>query len=107
MKKLKEFDRAIIKSQDLQLLNTEQTLPKFSTAFFKTFKGEYGKMQITEISKDGFNYQFIIFNNNCLIKEYNKETNNGLASFFEIKLDKNNSKLIIKPLKKSKILIIQ
>jgi len=103
----KKFDNTIIQSQDFYLLKAEQSLPKYSTAFFKTPEAEYGKMQITNIDDNEFNYQYIIFSKEGFIKEYNKETNNGLAKFFEIKPDERNSKLLIKPLKESKILIIQ
>jgi len=103
----KDYDYLIIKSQDLSLLKTEQKLPKYSTAFFKTSNGNYGKMQITEVSTENFNYQYIIFNDKGLIKEYNKKTNNGLAEFFNIKPDKYGYNLIITPLKESAILIIE
>lgn len=102
-----DYDYTIIKSQDFALQTSEQKLPKYSSAFFKTSNGNYGKMQITEINDDGFNYQYVIFNNSGLIKEYSKESNNGLSKFFDIKPDNNNYGLIITPLKNSKILIIQ
>lgn len=101
------YDFRIIKSQERAFLNKELNLSKYNTAIFKTSKGDYGKMQITKLEDDGFSYQFIIFNKNCIIKEYSKNTSDGLKDFFAIKPDERNRKLIITPIKTSTILIIE
>ena len=101
------YDNKIIKSQDYALSNKKQKIYESHTVFFKTPKGEYGKMQITEINKEDFKYQYVIFNKHGLIKEYNKSTNNGLVKVLDINKDENNDIFYITPIKGSKILIIQ
>ena len=103
----KDFDNTIIKSQEFAFSNKELTIPQYSTVLFKTSDGDYGKMQSTKISKEEFYYQYVIFNKDGIIKEYSENSNNGLDKFFNIKLNTKNYKLIMTPIKKSKLLIIQ
>lgn len=101
------IDNTIIKSQDSRLLSAEQTLPRYSTCIFKTEKGLYGKLQIVEINDETFSYQFVIFNTNGTVKEYNEKSNDGLNNYFDIKPNERNSSLIITSKNKSKILTLK
>ncbi len=101
-----KIDNQLIKSQQHFLHNNKTELPEYSTAIFVTNEGEFGKLQINEIDKNGFNFRYVIFNSDGTIKKYSAETNELLKDDFSFAPNKSNSKIEITPKGKAKCLVL-
>ncbi len=101
-----KIDLRIIKSQQQILSNTETTLPQSSTLIFETNSGDFGKMQIEQINKDGFKIRFVVFNRDGTIKTHSNKVDNLMEKDFEIAPNESNFKLIITPKNKAKCFVL-
>jgi len=92
-----KIDNRLIKSQQQFLLNEKTELPRYSTAIFETNEGDFGKLQITQIDKNGFELQYVVFASDGTIKKYSTGTNELLKDDFDFAPNKSNSKIEITP----------
>ncbi len=101
-----KIDPLIINSQKEALSSEEVALLPAGTLIFKTAVGYPGKMQIKDINKDGFEYRYVVFNHEGTIRSFSDGTQNGLSEDFDIRPDKDNYKLIIKPKDKAEAFVL-
>ncbi len=101
-----KIDNCLIKSQQQFLLRDKPELPRYSTAIFETNDGDFGKLQIIQIDKNGFKLQYVIFNSDGTIKKYSAETNELLKDDFNFVQNKNHSKVEITPKGKARCLVL-
>ncbi len=101
-----KIDNRLIKSQRQFMLSEKTELPRYSTAIFETNDGDLGKLQITQIDKNGFKLQYVIFNSDGKIKKYSAGTTELLKNDFGFTPDKSHSKIEITPKGKAKCLVL-
>ncbi|NOR73843.1 MAG: hypothetical protein GQ525_01655 [Draconibacterium sp.] len=101
-----KIDLRVIKSQQQILAGNETMLPQSSTLIFETNSGDFGKMQIEQINKDGFKIRFVVFNPDGTIKTHSNKGDNFMENDFEITPNENNSKLIVTPKNKTKCFVL-
>ncbi len=101
-----KIDNRLIKSQQQFLLSDKTELPRYSTAIFETNEGDFGKLQITQIDKNGFKLQYVVFNSDGTIKKYSAETNELLKDDFDFVQNKNRLRIEITPKGKAKCLVL-
>ena len=107
-----KVDLKIIKSQISQLKSEKTVLEQSSTLIFYQEDGYgegynvFGKVQINKIGENGFTYRYMVFGDEDEITGYSNNVNNALSRIFDISPDKNNWKLIFKPKKKTKCVIL-
>ncbi len=101
-----KIDYLIIKSQREFLLEDKTELPQSSTLIFETNSGDFGKMQIEQINKDGFKIRFVVFNRDGTIKTHSKKGDNLMENNFEIAPYESNFKLMITPRNKAKCFVL-
>ena len=101
-----KIDLRIIKSQQQILSDTETELPQSSTLIFETNSGNFGKMQIKQINKDGYKIRYVVFNPDGTIKTHSDETDNLPENNFEIAPNESNFKLIVTPKSKAKCFVL-
>ena len=101
-----KIDNRLIKSQQNNMHSTVCELPPASTFIFETNAGYFGKMQIKEINKNGYEIRYAIFNTDGSIKTHSNGTGILLEDDFEIHADKNNFKLIITQKNQSKCFVL-
>jgi hypothetical protein len=88
------------------MTSNEVVLSQATTLIFETTEGNYGKLQIKEITGNEFEVRFAIFNADVSIKIHSDGTNKCVESDFEIMLDKNKNKLKITPKDQSKCFVL-
>lgn len=101
-----KIDLRIIKSQQQILSNAETVLPQSSTLIFETNADNFGKMQIEQITKDGYKIRYVVFNPDGTIKDHSDGATELLKSDFEIAANESNFKLIIIPKSKAKCFVL-
>ncbi|MCF6331716.1 MAG: hypothetical protein L3J11_00415 [Draconibacterium sp.] len=101
-----KIDYLIIKSQQ-EILSTSKTeLPQSSTLIFETNSGDFGKMQIEQINKDGYKIRYVVFNSGRTIKTHSNKGDNLLENDFTIASNESNFKLIITPKNEAKCFVL-
>ncbi len=101
-----KIDLRIIKSQQKFLSGDKTELPQSSTLIFETNSGDFGKMQIEQINKDGYKIRYVIFNSNGKIKAHSNGTDNFPENNFDISPNESNFKLIITPKNKARCFVL-
>ena len=101
-----KIDNRLIKSQQQFMLNTTVELPRYSTAVFETNNGDFGKIQISKIDKNGFEMRYMVFNSDGSVKIYSDGTTSLLENDFEIITGKNSSKIKITPKAEAKCFVL-
>ncbi len=101
-----KIDYLIIKSQREFFSGEKTELPQSSTLIFETNDGEFGKMQIEEINKNGYKIRYVIFNYDGTIKAHSNGTDNLPENNFDIAPNDSNFKLIVTPKSKTKCFVL-
>jgi hypothetical protein len=107
-----KIDLKIIKSQDSQLGTDTVSLGKYRTAIFIQDNGNvgsgtsFGKIQIKQIGRDTFLYRYMIFDEENNVKSYSNGANDAISRIVKIKLDHKHKSLILIPIGKTKIKIL-
>jgi hypothetical protein len=101
-----KIDNRLIKSQQNYMLKKPLSLPHYATVIFKTSSGEFGKMQIKKIDKNGFELRYVLFNTDGLIKEYSQSTKKILKNSFKIEKENSNYKIKLTPINNAKCLVL-
>ncbi len=101
-----KIDYKIIKSQQEILSANKTELIQSSTLIFETSSGDFGKMQIEHMNKDGYKIRYAIFNIDGAIKTYSDKTDDIPGNDFDMAPDDDNYKLIISPKNNAKCFVV-
>ena len=89
-------DHLIIKSQ-LPFMNKKKViLHRYDILMFKTTDNNFGKMQIKQINKKGYQVRYALFNKDGAVIDYSEATDEALKKEFSISLN-NDDSLTIEP----------
>jgi len=92
-----KIDRLIIQSQEQQLSENQCELPPAGTLIFKTNDNHWGKMQIKQIDKNGYEVRYAVFNDDGTILKFSDGSGDFLKNDFNLAVDDSQYKLIITP----------
>jgi len=101
-----KIDYRLIKSQVQNMAETEVQLQQAATLIFKTNSGDFGKMQIKEISETGYKIRYTVFNTDGSIQTHSNGISNLLENDFEIIADENYYKLKVNPRDRAKCFVL-
>ena len=101
-----KIDYQIIKSQQEILSANKTELFQSSTLIFETSSGDFGKMQIEHMNKDGYKIRYAVFNFDGTIKTHSDKIDNIAGNYFDMAPDDDNYKLIISPKNNAKCFVV-
>jgi hypothetical protein len=101
-----KIDYKIIKSQQEILSVNKTELLQSSTLIFETSIGDFGKMQIEHMNKEGYKIRYAVFNSDGTIKTYSDKIDDIAGNYFDMAPDDDNYKLIISPKNNAKCFVV-